>query len=408
MGIYEELQARGLIAQVTNEEEIREMVNHGKAVFYIGFDPTADSLHVGHFMALCLMKRLQMAGNKPIALLGGGTGMIGDPSGRTDMRQMMTVETIQHNCECFQKQMSRFIDFSEGKAMVVNNADWLMDLNYVELLREVGPHFSVNRMLSAECYKQRMERGLSFLEFNYMIMQSYDFYMLYQKYGCNMQFGGDDQWSNMLGGTELIRRKLGEDAHAMTITLLLNSEGKKMGKTQSGAVWLDPEKTSPFDFYQYWRNVDDSDVLKCLRMLTFLPLEQIEEMDRWEGSQLNKAKEILAYELTKLVHGEEEAQKAQDGAKALFGMGSNTENMPTTELTAADLENGQISVLDLLLKTGLVPSKAEGRRLVQQGGISVDDDKVTDTAKAFTADDFHDGQLIIKKGKKVFHKALLK
>lgn len=408
MGIYEELQARGLIAQVTNEEEIREMVNHGKAVFYIGFDPTADSLHVGHFMALCLMKRLQMAGNKPIALLGGGTGMIGDPSGRTDMRQMMTVETIQHNCECFQKQMSRFIDFSEGKAMVVNNADWLMDLNYVELLREVGPHFSVNRMLSAECYKQRMERGLSFLEFNYMIMQSYDFYMLYQKYGCNMQFGGDDQWSNMLGGTELIRRKLGEDAHAMTITLLLNSEGKKMGKTQSGAVWLDPEKTSPFDFYQYWRNVDDSDVLKCLRMLTFLPLEQIEEMDRWEGSQLNKAKEILAYELTKLVHGEEEAQKAQDGAKALFGMGSNTENMPTTELTAADLENGQIAVLDLLLKTGLVPSKAEGRRLVQQGGVSVDDDKVTDIAKAFTADDFHNGQLIIKKGKKVFHKALLK
>lgn len=407
MGIYEELQARGLVAQVTNEEEIREMVNAGKAVFYIGFDPTADSLHVGHFMALCLMKRLQMAGNKPIVLLGGGTGMIGDPSGRSDMRQMMTVETINHNCQCFIKQMSRFIDFSDDKAIVVNNADWLMDLNYVEVLRDIGPHFSVNRMLSAECYKQRMEKGLSFLEFNYMIMQSYDFYMLYQKYGCNMQFGGDDQWSNMLGGTELIRRKLGKDAHAMTITLLLNAEGKKMGKTQSGAVWLDAEKTTPFDFFQYWRNVDDADVLKCIRMLTFLPIEEIEKMDSWEGSQLNRAKEILAYELTKLVHGQEEADKAMDGAKALFGMGTNTENMPTTSLISEDFTDGKIGILDLLTKTGLAPSKGEARRLVQQGGVSVNDSKITDIAQQFSAKDFDGGQMIIKKGKKVFHKATL-
>lgn len=406
MGIYEELQARGLIAQVTDEPLIRELVNNGKATFYIGFDPTADSLHVGHFMALCLMKRLQEAGNKPIALLGGGTAMIGDPSGRTDMRQMMTVETIQHNCECFKKQMSRFIDFSEGKALMVNNADWLLDLNYVELLREVGPHFSVNRMLTAECYKQRMERGLSFLEFNYMIMQSYDFYMLFQKYGCNLQFGGDDQWSNMLGGTELIRRKLGKDASAMTITLLLNSEGKKMGKTQSGAVWLDANKTSPFEFYQYWRNVADADVLKCLRMLTFLPLEQIDEMDAWEGSQLNKAKEILAYELTKMVHGEEEAKKAQEGAHALFGAGADTANMPTTQLAEGDFTDGQIAVLDLLVKSGLASSKGEGRRLIQQGGLTVAEEKVTDINKTFPKADFEAG-LVIKKGKKVFHKAIV-
>ena len=407
MTVWEELQARGLIAQVTNEDEIKEMVNNGKATFYIGFDPTADSLHVGHFMALCLMKRLQMAGNRPIALLGGGTGMIGDPSGRTDMRQMMTKETIQHNIDCFKKQMERFIDFSEGKALMVNNADWLMGLNYVELLREVGAHFSVNRMLTAECYKQRMERGLSFLEFNYMIMQSYDFYMLFQKYGCNMQFGGDDQWSNMLGGTELIRRKLGEDAHAMTITLLTDSQGNKMGKTAGNAVWLDPNKTSPFDFYQYWRNVDDADVLKCLRMLTFLPLEQIEEMAHWEGSQLNRAKEILAFELTKLVHGEEEAAKAQEGAKALFGARGNTTNMPTTALSAEDFADGKISILDLLVKTGLAASKGEARRLVQQGGVSAVEEKVTDIGKTFSETDFSEGQLILKKGKKVFHKVTL-
>ena len=367
MGVYEELQARGLIAQVTNEEEIRKMVNEGRAVFYIGFDPTADSLHVGHFMALCLMKRLQMAGNKPIALIGGGTGMVGDPSGRTDMRTMMTVETIQHNCDCFKKQMSRFIDFSEGKAMMVNNAEWLMNLNYIDFLREIGPHFSVNNMLRAECYKQRMEKGLSFLEFNYMLMQSYDFYELYQRYGCNMQFGGDDQWSNMLGGTELIRRKLGKDAHAMTITLLLNSEGKKMGKTQSGAVWLDPNKTTPFEFYQYWRNVGDADVLKCLRMLTFLPLEQIDEMDKWEGSQLNQAKEILAYELTSLVHGEEEAKKAQESARALFAGGAAAE-MPTAELSDADLSDGSIDLLSIVQKSGLCASRSEARRNVEQGG----------------------------------------
>jgi len=404
MKIYEELQARGLIAQVTNDTEIKEMVNNGKATFYIGFDPTADSLHVGHFMALCLMKRLQMAGNKPIALLGGGTGLIGDPSGRTDMRSMLTDEEIQHNCDRFVEQMSKFIDFSDGKAIVVNNAEWLLDLNYVEVLREVGPHFSVNRMLAAECYKQRLEKGLSFLEFNYMIMQSYDFYVLYQKYGCNMQFGGDDQWSNMLGGTELIRRKLGEDAHAMTITLLLNSEGKKMGKTQSGAVWLDPQKTSPFDFYQYWRNVDDSDVLKCLRMLTFLQVEEIDKMDKWEGSELNKAKEILAYELTSLVHGKEEAEKAQEGAKALFSGGGNTENMPTTVLSESDFTEASISLLNLLIKAGLIPSKGEGRRLVQQGGISIDNNKVTDVGYLVKIDDFNDNQLIIKKGKKVYHK----
>ena len=377
MQVYEELVARGLIAQVTNEEEIRDMVNNGKATFYIGFDPTADSLHVGHFMALCLMKRLQMAGNKPIALVGGGTAMIGDPSGRTDLRQMMTPETIQHNVDCFKKQMSRFIDFSEGKAILVNNADWLMDLNYIEVLRDVGAHFSVNRMLSAECYKQRMEKGLSFLEFNYMIMQSYDFYKLFQDYGCNMQFGGDDQWSNMLGGTELIRRKLGKDAHAMTITLLLNSEGKKMGKTAKGAVWLDPEKTSPFEFYQYWRNVDDSDVLKCIRMLTFLPLEEIDAMSDWEGAQLNKAKEILAFELTKLVHGEEEAMKSQESAKALFSSG-NAAEMPTVELTDEDLENGTIGILNLLNKSGMVPSNSEARRAVQQGGVAIDGEKITD------------------------------
>ncbi len=407
MQVYEELKARGLLAQVTNEEEIREMVNNGKATFYIGFDPTADSLHVGHFMALCLMKRLQMAGNKPIALIGGGTAMVGDPSGRTDMRQMMTTETIAHNCECFKQQMSRFIDFSEGKALMVNNADWLLDLNYVEMLREVGSCFSVNNMLRAECYKQRMEKGLSFLEFNYMIMQSYDFYVLYQKYGCNMQFGGDDQWSNMLGGTELIRRKLGKDAHAMTITLLLNSEGKKMGKTASGAVWLDPNKTSPFDFYQYWRNVDDKDVLKCIRMLTFLPLEEIDAMDAWEGSQLNKAKEILAYELTALVHGKEEAEKAQEGARALFSGGANTDNMPTTQLSEENFTDGEIGLLDLLTVTKLCPSKGEARRLVQQGGVSINDEKVTDPSARLQKADFTDGYVIIKKGKKVFHKAMI-
>ena len=408
MGVYEELQARGLIAQVTNEEEIRKMVNEGKAVFYIGFDPTADSLHVGHFMALCLMKRLQMAGNKPIALIGGGTGMVGDPSGRSDMRQMMTVETIQHNCDCFKKQMSRFIDFSEGKAMMVNNAEWLMDLNYIEFLREIGPHFSVNNMLRAECYKQRMEKGLSFLEFNYMLMQSYDFYELFQRYGCNMQFGGDDQWSNMLGGTELIRRKLGKDAHAMTITLLLNSEGKKMGKTQSGAVWLDPNKTSPFDFYQYWRNVVDADVLKCLRMLTFLPLEQIDEMDKWEGSQLNQAKEILAFELTKLVHGEEEAAKAQEGARALFSAGGSTINMPTSELTEEDFKENAMDILTILTKSGLASSRSEARRNVEQGGVSVDGETVKDIHVAFEKDRFAGEGLVVKRGKKNFRKVILK
>ena len=407
MQIYEELVARGLIAQVTNEEEIKKMVNEGKAVFYIGFDPTADSLHVGHFMALCLMKRLQMAGNKPIALIGGGTGMIGDPSGRSDMRTMMTPEIIQHNCDCFKKQMSRFIDFSEGKAMMVNNAEWLMSLNYIEFLREVGPHFSVNNMLRAECYKQRMEKGLSFLEFNYMIMQSYDFYELFKRYGCNMQFGGDDQWSNMLGGTELIRRKLGKDAHAMTITLLLNSEGKKMGKTQSGAVWLDPEKTSPFDFYQYWRNVGDSDVLKCLRMLTFLPLEQIDEMDKWEGSQLNQAKEILAFELTKLVHGEEEAAKAQEGARALFAAGASTENMPTFELSEEDFTDGTIDILSILNKSGLAASRSEARRNVEQGGVSVDGNPVKDIKAVYSREQFGDG-MIVKRGKKNFKKIVLK
>ena len=407
MGIYEELQARGLIAQVTDEEHIRDMVNNGRATFYIGFDCTADSLHVGHFMALCLMKRLQMAGNRPIALIGGGTTMIGDPSGRTDMRKMLTKEDIDHNAACFKRQMERFIDFGPGKAMMLNNADWLLDLNYVELLREVGACFSVNNMLRAECYKQRMEKGLSFLEFNYMIMQSYDFYYMFQHYGCNMQFGGNDQWSNMLGGTELIRRKLGKDAQAMTITLLLNSEGKKMGKTASGAVWLDPNKTSPFEFYQYWRNVGDEDVLKCIRMLTFLPLEQIDEMDKWQGSELNRAKEILAYELTKLVHGEEEANKAQEAAKALFGAGSDDSNMPTTELDESALTDGKIAVLDLLLACGLVPSKGEGRRLVQQGGIVVNDEKVGSIDAAFTADQLKAG-LKIRKGKKVFHKAVLK
>ena len=405
MGIYEELQARGLIAQVTDEEEIRELINNGKATFYIGFDPTADSLHVGHFMALCLMKRLQEAGNRPIALIGGGTGYIGDPSGRTDMRSMMTPEQIQHNCDCFKKQMSRFIDFSEGKALMVNNADWLLDLNYIDLLREVGPHFSVNRMLTAECYKQRMEKGLSFLEFNYMIMQSYDFYVLYQKYGCNMQFGGDDQWSNMLGGTELIRRKLGKNACAMTITLLLNSEGKKMGKTQSGAVWLDPDKTSPFEFYQYWRNVADADVLKCIRMLTFLPLEEIDKMDSWEGAQLNTAKEILAYELTKLVHGEEEAKKAQESARALFSQG-DAANMPTTTLTAEDLEDGCMDILTMLVKAELVPSKSEARRAVQQGGVSVDGEKITNIHEVFTEDAFKAG-VVLKKGKKNFRKIVV-
>ena len=407
MGIYEELVARGLIAQVTNEEEIREMVNNGKATFYIGFDPTADSLHVGHFMALCLMKRLQMAGNKPIALIGGGTAMIGDPSGRTDMRSMMTPETIQHNCDCFKKQMERFIEFGEGKAMMVNNADWLLDLNYVDILREVGACFSVNNMLRAECYKQRMEKGLSFLEFNYMIMQSYDFYYLYKNYGCNMQFGGNDQWSNMLGGTELVRRKLGEDAHAMTITLLLNSEGKKMGKTASGAVWLDPNKTSPYEFYQYWRNVGDDDVLKCIRMLTFLPLEEIDKMDSWEGAQLNTAKEILAYELTKLVHGEEEANKAQETARGLFSKGGDVANMPATGLAAADLTDGAIGIMDLMLKCGLVPSKGEARRLIQQGGVEVSGEKVKDIGTPVTADQLAGEGVVIKKGKKVFHRAFL-
>ena len=407
MGIYEELQARGLIAQVTDEEEIRELVNNGKATFYIGFDPTADSLHVGHFMALCLMKRLQMAGNKPIALIGGGTGMVGDPSGRTDMRQMLTEETIQHNCDCFKKQMSRFIDFSDDKAMMVNNADWLMKLNYVEVLREVGSCFSVNNMLRAECYKQRMEKGLSFLEFNYMIMQSYDFYMLYQKYGCNMQFGGNDQWSNMLGGTELIRRKLNKNAYAMTINLLLNSEGKKMGKTQSGAVWLDPNKTSPFDFYQYWRNVSDADVLKCLRMLTFLPLEQIDEMDKWEGSQLNQAKEILAYELTGLVHGEEEAKKAQEGARALFSKG-NAADMPTTEIEEADLTEGEVDLITLLQKSNLASTRSDGRRAIEQGGVSIDGEKVTDIKFMVAKENLEGDGVVIKRGKKKFAKVILK
>ena len=407
MTCYEELKARGLIAQVTNEEEISKMINEGKAVFYIGFDPTADSLHVGHFMALCLMKRLQMAGNRPIALIGGGTGMVGDPSGRTDMRSMMTVETIQHNCACFKKQMERFIEFGDGKAQMVNNADWLMELNYVELLREVGACFSVNNMLRAKCYEQRMEKGLSFLEFNYMIMQSYDFYYLFQHYGCNMQFGGDDQWSNMLGGTELIRRKLGKDAHAMTITLLLNSEGKKMGKTAKGAVWLDPNKTSPYEFYQYWRNVGDDDVLKCLRMLTFLPLEQIDEMDKWEGSQLNTAKEILAYELTKLVHGQEEAEKAQSAARAIFGGGGDTADMPCTCLCREDAQGDSIGLLDLMVKCKLVPSKKEARRLVEQGGVEVNGEKVTDVSAAFPCTDFCGEGLVIKKGKKEFHKVIM-
>jgi len=405
MTVYDELVARGLIAQVTDEKEIKEMINEGKAVFYIGFDPTADSLHVGHFMALCLMKRLQMAGNKPIALIGGGTAMIGDPSGRTDMRQMMTKETIAHNVDCFKKQMSRFIDFSDDKALLVNNAEWLLDLNYVEVLREVGAHFSVNRMLTAECYKQRMEKGLSFLEFNYMIMQSYDFYALFQKYGCNMQFGGDDQWSNMLGGTELIRRKLGKNAYAMTINLLLNSEGKKMGKTQSGAVWLDPNKTSPFDFYQYWRNVGDGDVLKCLRMLTFLPLEQIEEMDAWEGSKLNEAKEILAFELTKLVHGEEEAVKAQEGARALFSSG-NAAQMPETKLVDEDFEDGKIGILKLMVKAGLAISNGEARRNVEQGGVTIDGEKVTDVRMTLTKEQISAEGIVVKRGKKKFMKVL--
>ena len=408
MTLYDELVARGLIAQVTDEEEIKELINNGKAVFYIGFDPTADSLHVGHFMALCLMKRLQMAGNKPIALVGGGTGMIGDPSGRTDMRQMMTPETIQHNCDCFKKQMSRFIDFGEGKAMLVNNADWLMDLNYIDVLRDVGAHFSVNRMLTAECYKQRMEKGLSFLEFNYMIMQSYDFYTLYQKYGCNMEFGGDDQWSNMLGGTELIRRKLGKDAYAMTINLLLNSEGKKMGKTQSGAVWLDPNKTSPFDFFQYWRNVADSDVLKCIRMLTFLPLEQIDEMDKWEGAKLNEAKEILAYELTKLVHGEEEAKKAKEASHALFAGGGVSAHMPTVEVTADDLYNDKLDIMAVLVKASLCESRSDARRAVQQGGVSVDGEKVTDISTSYTLDEFAGEGKVVKRGKKKFAKVISK
>lgn len=405
MTIYDELVARGLIAQVTDENEIKELINNGKAVFYIGFDPTADSLHVGHFMALCLMKRLQMAGNKPIALIGGGTAMIGDPSGRSDMRQMMTEETIQHNVDCFKKQMSRFIDFSEGKAVMINNADWLLDLNYVEILREVGSCFSVNNMLRAECYKQRMEKGLSFLEFNYMIMQSYDFYHLYKTMGCNMQFGGDDQWSNMLGGTDLIRRKLGKDAYAMTINLLLNSEGKKMGKTQSGAVWLDPNKTSPYDFYQYWRNVADADVLKCIRMLTFLPLEEIDAMDHWEGAQLNRAKEILAFELTKLVHGEEEAVKAEAGAKALFGAGADAE-IPTVELTAAEFTDGVMDIGTLLVKAGLVSSKSEARRAVEQGGVSVDNEKVTDCKTVFTPADLQDGGKVLRRGKKNYRKVI--
>ena len=406
MTIYDELVARGLIAQVTDEKEIKELINNGKATFYIGFDPTADSLHVGHFMALCLMKRLQMAGNKPIVLIGGGTAQIGDPSGRTDMRQMMTTETIYHNVECFKKQMSRFIDFGEGKAIMVNNADWLMDLNYVDVLREVGAHFSVNRMLTAECYKQRMEKGLSFLEFNYMIMQSYDFYTLFQKYGCNMEFGGDDQWSNMLGGTELIRRKLGKDAYAMTINLLLNSEGKKMGKTQSGAVWLDPNKTTPFEFFQYWRNVSDADVLKCIRMLTFLPLEEIDKMESWEGAQLNEAKEILAFELTKLVHGEEEATKAKEASHALFAGGANNANMPTVTVTADDFPDGELDIISVLVKAGLCDSRGDGRRNIQQGGVSVADEKVTDISTKYTLDDFKGEGLIIRRGKKKFAKVI--
>lgn len=406
MTTFEELRRRGLLAQLTDEKEIEELINAGKATFYIGFDPTADSLHVGHFMALCLMKRLQMAGNKPIVLLGGGTGMIGDPSGKTDMRKMLTPETIQHNVDCFKKQMSRFIDFSDGKALMVNNADWLLDLNYVELLRDVGPHFSVNRMLTAECYKQRMEKGLSFLEFNYMIMQSYDFYTLFQKYGCNMEFGGDDQWSNMLGGTELIRRKLGKDAYAMTINLLLNSEGKKMGKTQSGAVWLDPNKTSPFDFFQYWRNVSDADVLKCLRMLTFLPLEQIDEMDKWEGAQLNEAKEILAFELTKMVHGEEEAEKAKEASHALFSGAGASANMPTIEVNADDFANGTMDIMAVLVKAGLCESRSEARRGVQQGGVSVDGEKVTDISTTYTLDDFAGEGKVVKRGKKKFAKVV--
>lgn len=406
MGVYEELVERGLIAQVTDEEHIRELVNNGKAVFYIGFDPTADSLHVGHFMALTLMKRLQQAGNKPIALIGGGTAMIGDPSGRTDMRQMMTKETINHNCECFKKQMSRFIDFGEGKAMMVNNADWLLDLNYIEVLREVGACFSVNRMLNAECYKQRMEKGLSFLEFNYMIMQSYDFYALYQKYGCNLQFGGDDQWSNMIGGMELIRRKLGKEANAMTITLLTNSEGKKMGKTQKGAVWLDAEKTTPYEFYQYWRNVDDGDVIKCMKLLTFIPMSEINEYAKLEGAELNKAKEVLAYSLTELVHGKEEADKAQTAAKALFAGGSDDSNMPTTTVEDADFEDDKVSVLSLMIKAGMIKSNGEGRRLIQQGGISVNDEKITDVFTAVSKDDIANG-IVVKKGKKVFHKFTL-
>ena len=406
MTIYDELVARGLIAQVTDEKEIKELINNGKATFYIGFDPTADSLHVGHFMALCLMKRLQMAGNKPIVLIGGGTAQIGDPSGRTDMRQMMTTETINHNVECFKKQMSRFIDFGEGKAIMVNNADWLMDLNYVDVLREVGAHFSVNRMLTAECYKQRMEKGLSFLEFNYMIMQSYDFYTLFQKYGCNMEFGGDDQWSNMLGGTELIRRKLGKDAYAMTINLLLNSEGKKMGKTQSGAVWLDPNKTTPFEFFQYWRNVSDADVLKCIRMLTFLPLEEIDKMESWEGAHLNEAKEILAFELTKLVHGEEEATKAKEASHALFAGGANNANMPTVTVTAEDFPDGELDIISVLVKAGLCDSRGDGRRNIQQGGVSVADEKVTDISTKYTLDDFKGDGLIIRRGKKKFAKVV--
>ena len=406
MTIYDELVARGLIAQVTDEKEIKELINNGKATFYIGFDPTADSLHVGHFMALCLMKRLQMAGNKPIVLIGGGTAQIGDPSGRTDMRQMMTTETINHNVECFKKQMSRFIDFGEGKAIMVNNADWLMDLNYVDVLREVGAHFSVNRMLTAECYKQRMEKGLSFLEFNYMIRQSYDFYTLFQKYGCNMEFGGDDQWSNMLGGTELIRRKLGKDAYAMTINLLLNSEGKKMGKTQSGAVWLDPNKTTPFEFFQYWRNVSDADVLKCIRMLTFLPLEEIDKMESWEGAQLNEAKEILAFELTKLVHGEEEAAKAKEASHALFAGGANNANMPTVTVTAEDFPDGELDIISVLVKAGLCDSRGDGRRNIQQGGVSVADEKVTDISTKYTLDDFKGEGLIIRRGKKKFAKVI--
>ncbi|MCQ2518646.1 MAG: tyrosine--tRNA ligase [Lachnospiraceae bacterium] len=404
MTIFDELQARGLLAQLTNENEIRDLINAGKATFYIGFDPTADSLHVGHFMALCLMKRLQMAGNKPIALLGGGTGMIGDPSGKTDMRKMLTKEEIQHNCDCFKKQMSRFIEFGDDKALLVNNADWLLDLNYVEMIRDIGACFSVNNMLRAECYKQRMEKGLTFLEFNYMIMQSYDFYMLYQKYGCNMQFGGDDQWSNMLGGTELIRKKLGKDAHAMTITLLLNSEGKKMGKTEKGAVWLDANKTSPYEFFQYWRNIGDADVLKCIRMLTFLPLEQIDEMDKWEGSELNKAKEILAYELTSMVHGKEEAEKAKEASHALFAGGANNENMPTSKFEASDFTDGKIDIISILVKSGLATTRSDGRRAIEQGGVVVNDEKVTDFKAEYTAEQIGNSEFIVRKGKKNFKK----